>query len=106
MAQVRLIKALQSFDNFVGFVGNDPTNEEEFNALQPVIGRQADSGEEDVVWVGTPPTWAEVQAKLWELQQIEDAKEQTKASGYAKLITLGLTAEEATALTGYTPQPE
>ena len=34
------------------------------------------------------------------------ATDAAKASGYAKLITLGLTAEEASALTGYTPQPE
>lgn len=38
--------------------------------------------------------------------ELIEAEQAAKASGYAKLITLGLTAEEATALTGYTPQPE
>lgn len=48
-----------------------------------------------------------VNTKASELQAIEDAKEQAKidaqVSGNQKLLDLGLSQAEATALTGYTP---
>ena len=51
-----------------------------------------------------------VNTKATELQSAEDAKEQAKVnakvSGNQKLLDLGLTQAEATALTGYTPPAE
>jgi len=51
-----------------------------------------------------------VNTKATELQAEENAKEQAKAtaqaSGNQKLLDLGLTQAEATALTGYTPPVE
>ena len=52
--------------------------------------------------------WNAVNTKSTELQAEEDAKEQAKidakVSGNQKLLDLGLTQAEATALTGYTPE--
>lgn len=45
-----------------------------------------------------------VNAKVIELQEIEDNKVANKASGNTKLLNLGLTQEEATAMTGYKPE--
>lgn len=49
-----------------------------------------------------------VETERASLQTAEDAKETAKAtaktSGNTKLLGLGLTQEEATALTGYTPE--
>ncbi|QPZ53362.1 hypothetical protein HTVC024P_gp42 [Pelagibacter phage HTVC024P] len=54
--------------------------------------------------------WNAVETKATELQAEEDAKEQAKIdakeSGNQKLLDLGLTQAEATALTGYTPPSE
>ena len=51
-----------------------------------------------------------VDTKATEVQLAEDAKEQAKVnakvSGNQKLLDLGLTQAEATALTGYTPPSE
>ena len=51
-----------------------------------------------------------VDAKATELQLAENAKEQAKidaqVSGNQKLLDLGLSQAEATALTGYTPPSE
>ena len=46
--------------------------------------------------------WNAVETKATELQAEEDAK----ASGNQKLLDLGLSQAEATALTGYTPPSE
>ena len=46
------------------------------------------------------------QALLQAEQEAETAKENNKASGNQKLLDLGLTQAEATALTGYTPPVE
>lgn len=58
----------------------------------------------------TKPTEAEIEAKRQELiaEYIaeQEAKVTAKASGNQKLLDLGLTQEEATALTGYTPPAE
>ena len=48
---------------------------------------------------------AEEQAKL-DAQAEKEAKETAQASGNQKLLDLGLTQTEATALTGYTPPVE
>ena len=45
-----------------------------------------------------------VNAKAIELQAVEDNKVANKASGNTKLLDLGLSQAEATALTGYTPE--
>ena len=47
------------------------------------------------MWSGTPPTYAQVAAKLVELQAEEDAKLETKKSAYEKL---GLTEAEIAAI--------
>ena len=47
-------------------------------------------------------TWADVQAKATEL----DNEISPQVSGNQKLLDLGLTQAEATALTGYTPPTE
>ena len=66
---------------------------------------------EKITWNDTPViSLADIEAKQAELQPIENAKEQAKidaqASGNTKLLDLGLTQAEATALTGYTPPIE
>jgi len=58
----------------------------------------------------TKPTEAEIETKRQELiteyvAEQED-KVSAKASGYQKLLNLGLTQSEATALTNYTPPSE
>ena len=42
--------------------------------------------------------------KIAELEATQTAKENAQASGNTKLLALGLTQAEATALTGYTPE--
>jgi hypothetical protein len=58
----------------------------------------------------TKPTEAEVEAKRQELitafTSEQEAKAAAKAAGNQKLLDLGLTQEEATALTGYVPPSE
>jgi hypothetical protein len=58
----------------------------------------------------TPISQTDIEAKISELQTAEDAekqvKENAKVSGNQKLLDLGLTQAEATALTGYTPPTE
>jgi hypothetical protein len=53
---------------------------------------------------------ADIQAKMTELETAkaneETAKENAKVSGNQKLLDLGLSQAEATALTGYTPPSE
>ena len=49
---------------------------------------------------------SDIETKKAELQAIEDNKPNEKASGNQKLLDLGLTQAEATALTGYTPPSE
>ena len=55
----------------------------------------------------TPISKADIEAKISELETAkaneETAKENAKVSGNQKLLDLGLTQAEATALTGYTP---
>tara|TARA_R110002126_G_scaffold162542_1_gene310498 strand:- start:1112 stop:1387 length:276 start_codon:yes stop_codon:yes gene_type:complete len=66
---------------------------------------------ETITWNDTTViSLADIEAKQAELQPIEDAKEQAKidakASGNTKLLALGLSQAEATALTGFTPSED
>ena len=71
-------------ENFKGYNGNPPTNETEYNAMKTDM------------FSGTAPTWSEIQTEM-------DNYVDPKATGNQKLLDLGLTQAEATALTGYTP---
>jgi len=71
--------------------------------------------EEDIdtiVWENgeTPIAKADIEAKISEAETLianeAQAKINNKASGNTKLLDLGLTQAEATALTGYTPTAE
>ena len=80
---------LLTYNNYKGYDGNCPTTEEEYNSL---ISSQT-------VFDGTAPTWSEIQTKV-------DAYVHPKAGLNTKLLALGLTQAEATALTGYTPSED
>ena len=79
-------------------------------AINPDAQLSIDDNDYDtIIWGDTPVIpLADIEAKITELQPIEDAKEQAKidakASGNTKLLDLGLTQSEATAMTGYTPE--
>lgn len=86
---IYLNKALNSFDGFNGCImPKDPTNEEEYLALQPSV-------EGEKVWQGTVPAWSDIVAKQAELKKADEDKETTKKSAYKKL---GLTDEEIAAI--------
>jgi hypothetical protein len=76
--------------SYIGFCNT----EEEFNNID---------GKDDFDF-----TWTDVQTKATELETADTNKETAKttaqASGNTKLLDLGLTQAEATALTGYTPE--
>ena len=64
-----------------------------------------------IIWGDTPViSLADIEAKITELETAqtneETAKVNAQASGNTKLLDLGLTQAEATALTGYTPPVE
>jgi len=76
---------------------------------------QVSVSEEDIdtiVWENgeTPIAKADIEAKISEAETLianeAQAKINNKASGNTKLLDLGLTQAEATALTGYTPTAE
>ena len=75
----------QAKANFKGYEGNPPVDEADYNARK------------DAMFSGTVPTWSELQTEI-------DAYVSPEASGNTKLLALGLTQAEATALTGYTPE--
>ena len=77
---------LFTYNNYKGYDGECPQTEEEYNNL---ISSQT-------VFDGTAPTWSEIQTKVSEYVD-------PRVSGNQKLLDLGLTQAEATALTGYTP---
>ena len=84
------------------------------NAIQVINPNAEFICEEDnidnIVWVNgtTPIAKADIETKITELDSADEtakiAKATAKASGNTKLLALGLTQEEATALTGYTPE--
>ena len=66
---------------------------------------------DNIEWINgtTPISKADIEAKIAELPTAEEeatAKATDKANGNQKLLDLGLTQAEATALTGYTPPSE
>ena len=71
-------------ENYKGYIGNPPSNETEYNAMKTDM------------FSGTAPTWSEIQTEM-------DNYVSPKESGNQKLLDLGLSQAEATALTGYTP---
>jgi len=84
MAKIDIV--LNSYNNFRGYTGNPPTNENEFNTIKTGM------------FEGTAPTWSEIQIKITELEQEEQAKIDAKASALAKLTALGLTEEEVNSI--------
>lgn len=75
---------VQKNENFKGYTGEPPSNESEYNVMKANM------------FEGTPPTWTSIKSSM-------DSYVDPKVSGNKKLLELGLTQEEATALTGYTP---
>ena len=75
---------VQKNENFKGYTGNPPSSGSEYNAMK------------DNMFEGTPPTWASIKSSM-------DSYVDPKVSGNKKLLDLGLTQDEATALTGYRP---
>jgi hypothetical protein len=86
------------------------------NAIQAINPNAEFTCEEDnldnIVWLNetTPIAKADIETKITELDSADEtaitAKATAKASGNTKLLDLGLTQAEATALTGYTPPSE
>ena len=78
---------VQAKANFQGYEGNPPVDEADYNARK------------NAMFSGTAPTWSKIQTEI-------DAYVSPQASGNTKLLALGLTQAEATALTGYTPSED
>ena len=99
-----ILETLNTFDNFIGGLkcNIEPTNETEYQELITNSNNWFDSSVD--IWNGTPKTWEEVLAKKSELETKDTDKATAQASGNTKLLALGLTQAEATALTGYTPE--
>ena len=91
----KIDKAFNKFSNFKGYTGNPPKNENEYNELLNDSSRYFQG---NPVFEGTAPTWSEIQNKVAELEQEEQAKKDAKASALAKLSALGLTEEEVQAI--------
>lgn len=70
-------------DNFKGYTGNPPVDEADYNSRK------------DEMFDGTAPTWTTVKTAM-------DNYVDPASSGNQKLLDLGLTQAEATAMTGYT----
>lgn len=60
----------------------------------------------DEEYLATIPNAPDAEAELAAQQAAAEAKATAQANGNQKLLDLGLTQEEATALTGYTPPSE
>jgi len=72
-------------ENFNGYQGDAPTTEAEYNAVK------------DDMFSENAPTWAQIETEM-------DNYVDPASSGNQKLLDLGLTQAEATALTGYKPE--
>ena len=74
------------------------------NAEVTVNGNDLDN----IIWhVGEPISKTDIETKIAEMPTEEEektAKATAQESGNTKLLALGLTQAEATALTGYTPE--
>tara|TARA_B100000029_G_scaffold44591_1_gene41161 strand:+ start:70 stop:348 length:279 start_codon:yes stop_codon:yes gene_type:complete len=89
---MNLVKALNSFSGWKGAeMPTDPTNEAEYLALKNAV----DGGS---CWEGEAPSWAEVSAKVKELDDADKQAADDKASGNQKLLDLGLSQAEVDAL--------
>lgn len=83
--EVHIDGVLDTFDNFLGYQGNSPTNAEEFANLKPIQ-------EDGSVWKdNNSPTWDEVLAKQTEMNNecegvIGVNPKDLKASAKSKLI--------------------
>ena len=91
MIDINLDDAFNTYSNFRGYVGDQPKNESQYVELLNDSSRYING---NPVFEGTAPTWSEVQSKLAELIQAEQAKIDAKSSALAKLSSLGLTEEE------------
>jgi|TARA_R100000479_G_scaffold6659_1_gene2933 hypothetical protein len=80
-------RVVRNKENFNGYSGDTPKNENEYNVMK------AD------MFSGTAPTWSEIQTEM-------DNYVDPRTSGNQKLLDLGLTQAEVTALTGYRPPVE
>ncbi len=85
-------KVFQSFSNFNGYTGSQPSNETEYNELV--------NNNSNPIFIGTAPTWSEINAKIQELKDAEQTAIDKKASGKQKLIDLGLSEDEVKAMIG------
>lgn len=86
--------AISIMEGFIGFTGDDPTTEEEYIAALAATDNNmiGQSG-----WFsGNAPTWAEIQAKIAE--QANTTTGLPQVTGKQKLLDLGLTEEEISAL--------
>ena len=96
-------KYMSTVSGYPGYAGDTPTTEAEYEALSWANIVTEDDGTTVITgYDGTwedKPTWAEVQAGI--AAYVDPAE-----AGNQKLLDLGLTQEEATALTGYVPPSE
>ena len=92
---IKIDTVLSSYNNFKGYTGNSPTDENEYNELLNDSSRYFQG---NPVFEGTAPSWSAIQNKVAELEQEEQAKIDAKASALAKLEALGLTQEEVQAI--------
>ena len=69
-----------------------------------------DNNINSIEWIETEAiSVADIETKIAEMptaEEIKTAKATAQASGNTKLLALGLSQEEATALTGYTPSED
>ena len=75
---------VQDKEGFEGYKGDPPNTKAAYDAMKATM------------FSGTPPTWAKIKAEM-------DAYVDPGFTGNAKLLALGLSQAEATALTGYRP---
>lgn len=73
-------------ENFIGYKGNPPTNETEYNNVK------------DQMFSANPPTWQEIQNEITKQDNDETQKQNDKTSAHNKLKALGLTDAEIEAL--------
>ena len=107
MNNINVRKAIKSYrdKNSLSFgyriSNNDISNESEFISAITFLNTDGSDMETN------PITWSNVEAENTLLETAKAEKEQAdatnKANGNQKLLDLGLTQAEATALTGYTP---
>lgn len=95
--QIDVATALNSLGILNTFVSGVPTNDKE---LIYMTKRQDANGNEIALGV----SWTEVNNEITKLKNINTKKINDAKKGNDKLLSLGLTQDEATALTGYKPK--